>query len=136
MPFKKTIAGINIHLLISGLLISIMFNTAACHSDGSSLKKSQVTSGLQVPVSGSTDSDEYNSVNTLLVLPRNPKPGEPFRILATGGKKIRKADIIVNGPSGSLESVKSKTGEEIPYWRIDDFNGSPAGKYKVIVIIG
>lgn len=134
MPFIKSIAGINIHSLISGLLISIVFNSAACRSDGSSLKKGQVSPGLQNSAAGSTDTDGYNSVNTLLVLPKNPRPGEPFRILATGGNKIRKADIIINGPSGILESVKSKTGEEIPHWRLDDFEGSPAGKYKVSLI--
>jgi hypothetical protein len=78
--------------------------------------------------------DEYQPVNTLLVLPKNPGPGEAFRILATGGENIRKAQIIVSGQSGSLESLKSKIGEEFPCWRIDDFPGSSAGKYKVTLI--
>ena len=68
--------------------------------------------------------DEYNPVNALLVLPGNPAPGESFRILATGGRNIRKAKIIVSGPSGNFESLNTKTGEELPCWRIDDFAGS------------
>jgi hypothetical protein len=70
----------------------------------------------------------------MLVLPKNPSPGEVFRILAIGGVNIRKAQIIVSGPSGSLESLKSIIGEELPYWRIDDFTGSSVGKYKVTLI--
>jgi hypothetical protein len=34
-----------------------------------------------------------------------------------------------------LESLNSKAGEELPYWRVDDFAGSPAGKYKATLII-
>jgi hypothetical protein len=78
--------------------------------------------------------DEYNPVNTLLVLPQNPAPGEGFRILATGAKNIRKAKIIVNGPSGNVESKSIKTGDELPFWRVDDFAGSQAGKYKATLV--
>ena len=67
--------------------------------------------------------------------PKNPGPGEKFRILVTGGEGIIKAKIIVSGPSGSLELLKSKTGEELPCWRIDDFNGSSAGQYKATLIM-
>ncbi len=71
----------------------------------------------------------------MLVLPGNPVPGESFRILATGGRNIRKAKIIVNSPSGNSECLDSKTGAELPCWRIDDFAGSPAGKYKATLIV-
>jgi hypothetical protein len=79
--------------------------------------------------------DEYNPANVMLVLPGNPAPGENFRILATGGRNIRKAKIIVAGPSGNLESLNNITGDELPCWRIDDFAGSPAGDYKATLII-
>ncbi len=78
--------------------------------------------------------DEYDPANVMLILPGNPAPGESFRILATGGRNIRKAKIIVAGPSGNLESLNSKTGDELPCWRIDDFTGSPAGDYKATLI--
>ena len=79
--------------------------------------------------------DEFNSVNTLLLLPGNPAPGKGFRILATGGKEILNAEIIVSGLSGNIKSQNSKTGEELPCWRIDDFAGGPSGKYKATLII-
>lgn len=78
--------------------------------------------------------DEHYTVNALLVLPGNPAPGEDFRILATGGRYIRKAKIIVSGPSENLESLNSKTGAELPCWRIDNFAGSVAGNYKATLI--
>ena len=43
--------------------------------------------------------------------------------------------MIVTGPSGNLESLRSKTGQELPFWRIDDFTGSIAGKYKATFIM-
>jgi len=80
--------------------------------------------------------DEYNPVNAMLVLPANPAPGQSFRILATGGRSIRKGKIVVSGPSGELKSADSKTGNELPCWRIDDFQGSEAGNYKATLIVG
>jgi len=79
--------------------------------------------------------DEYAPANALLVLPRNPVQGESFRIVSTGGSNLLKAKIIVSGPSGKVESRQTKTGEELPCWRLDDFEGSPAGQYKVTLMI-
>ena len=135
MPFIKTITRIYIRSLVSCLFISLMFNCTACQSDRSSGKSGRVAATIQDSTRENGIPDEYQSVNTLLVLPKNPRPGEPFRIMATASNKIRKAKILVRGPSGILESVKSKTGEEIPYWRIDDFEGGSAGKYNVTLTV-
>jgi hypothetical protein len=79
--------------------------------------------------------DEFNSVNAMLLLPGNPGPGKGFRILATGGKNIRKGEIRVIGPSGNIKSLNSKAGDELPCWRVDEFPGSPSGKYSVTLVI-
>ncbi|MCX6255314.1 MAG: hypothetical protein NTV31_12660, partial [Bacteroidia bacterium] len=134
MSIIKTIAGINIRSLILGLIIPLMFNCIASYGDLPAWKRGLVSSGMSDSTKESGTPDEYQLVNTMLVLPKNPSPGEAFRILATGGENIRKTQIIVSGPSGSLESLKSKIGEELPYWRIDDFIGSSIGKYKVTLI--
>jgi hypothetical protein len=76
-------------------------------------------------------SAEYLSGNSMLVLPGNPVPGETFRILVTGRKDILNSQIIINGPAGNPESHKVKTGEGFPYWKIEEFPGCPAGRYKV-----
>jgi hypothetical protein len=135
MPIKNTIAGINFRSLIFGLIIPLIFNCIISCGDSSALKNELAPSGLSDSVKEIRTPDEYQPVNTLLVLPKNPGPGEPFRIMATGGEDIGKAKIVVIGPSGNLESQKSKMGAELPYWRIDDFTGGSAGKYKVTLIV-
>ncbi len=134
MPILKAIAGSNIRSLILGLFIPLMFSCITSCGDRSAGKRGLVSSGMSDSTKASGTPDEYLSVNTMLVLPKNPSPGEAFRILATEGENIREAQIIVSGPSGSLKSLKSKIGEELPYWRIDDFTGSSVGKYKVTLI--
>lgn len=132
----KYMAGINSQFLSSGLVITLIFSCLACKGDRT-VRKAVISPSV---VSDSTivyeTPDEYQTVNAMLVLPKNPGPGETFRILATGGNNIRKAQIIINGPSGSLRSVKSKTGKELPCWRIDDFDGGTAGKYTATLIAG
>jgi hypothetical protein len=128
-------AGEKIRWMIASLFILLIFNCIACSSDQPYRKKGSVNPGISAPGKGSVEPDAYKPVSTILVLPKNPGPGETFRILVTGGENIRKAKIIVDGPSGSMESIKSKSGDEMPYWRIDDFTGSPAGKYKATLII-
>jgi hypothetical protein len=79
--------------------------------------------------------DEYTPANAMLVLPAYPAPGENFRVLATGGRSIRKAKIVVTGPTGSIESQNYKTGTELPCWRIDDFTASAGGSYKATLLM-
>ncbi len=82
-----------------------------------------------------TDYDNH-PVYAILVLPENPLPGEPFRVVSTGGKSILSEKIEVRGGAETLKSVQSKTGDCIPYWRLDNFAGAPAGKYKAIISDG
>jgi len=129
MLFERIIAGINTRSLVLGLAFPIMFNcTISCvDSQPGQTKGSQ--HGTQNSAAGVKSSDEYQSTNILLVLPKNPVPGEPFRILVTGGGQISRAQIIVEGPPGTLKPIKSTAGEEPPFWMIYNFTGSSAGKY-------
>jgi hypothetical protein len=79
----------------------------------------------------SVNPEGYKPVYAMLILPKNPAPGEEFRILSLGGEKLRKAQLTVSGPGGIVKSLKSKTGDELPYWRIDDYPGGSAGKYTI-----
>jgi hypothetical protein len=115
---------------MTGFIIALMFNCLDCQGDRSSMD----STAIQDKTKEIGNYDESQSVATLLVLPKNPSTGKPFRILATGEKMILKSKINITGASGTTESVKSKTGEEFPFWRIDDFNGLAAGKYKVTLI--
>jgi hypothetical protein len=134
MSIIKTGTGINIRSLIAGLIIPLMVNCNTSNGNRPASKRGPDSSGISYSTKGNGTPDDYQPVITLMVLPKNPRPGETFRILITGGENIRKAQIIINGPSGKSESLKSKTGEEMPFWRIDDFSASPAGKYKVALI--
>jgi hypothetical protein len=141
MSFKKknvtiiTMAKINIRPLVFGLITSIVFCSLVSCGDNQAGKKGASFLEKLGSVIGSETPDEYTPVNAMLVIPGNPSPGEGFRILATGGRNILKAKIIVSGPSGNLESLETKTGEELPFWRIEAYAGSPAGKYKATLIV-
>ncbi len=117
--------------LITPLLFLFM---VSCGGNQSGEKGSSLIEKIESAIEGETP-DEYNPVNAMLVLPGNPAPGESFRILATGGRNIRKAKIIVSGSSGNLESRNYKTGDELPCWRIDDFAASDEGTYKATLIL-
>jgi hypothetical protein len=80
------------------------------------------------------DINDAHPVYALLVSPENPQPGQPFRIMATGGKNIRKAKIEVTGPAGSLQAGKSRHGDGLPFWRIDEFAGGPEGDYRISLV--
>ena len=134
MSFIKVIARINICSLILWLAIPLIFSCIISCGDHPDRKRNAISSTISDSGKERPAQIESEAVYTLMVLPKNPGPGKPFRILATGGENIRKAQIIINGQSGRLESLKSKTGEELPYWRIDDFAGSPAGKYRVALM--
>jgi hypothetical protein len=127
---------INVRSLLFGLIIPVIFNSlVACGNNNQTVKRGLESSGKSDPGKENDTQDEGNPVNVMMVLPGNPIPGEGFRILATGGINIRKSKIIISGPSGNLESLKSNTGEELPCWRIADFAGSPAGKYRATLIV-
>ena len=129
MLLIKTMPGIKIKSLIFGLAFPIIFNCTISCGDSPTRQIRGSFHGTSDSVTVLRASDEFRTANILLVLPKNPIPGAPFRILATGGGRIRKAQIIVEGPSGALRSEKSVAGEESPFWRLDDFAGSSAGKY-------
>lgn len=76
------------------------------------------------------ENEESSVINALLVSPLNPSPGEVFHVLAVGGRKIAKADLTIEGGTGTIESTGSRSGNGLPYWRIDAFTAGSAGEYK------
>ncbi len=128
-------AGKYYRLLLLTLILPLLSCCfISCGNSGSNGKGQAILEKLE-SILQSDAPDEYNPVNALLVLPGNPVPGENFRILATGGSNLKHARIVVSGPSGNLESKSQKYGKELPCWRIDDFKGSPAGKYRASLIV-
>jgi hypothetical protein len=134
MPDFDTIAGINIRSFIFGISILFMFNCMACQGDRSAKGTGIVSDSVPDSTKEKVSTYEKQSVISILILPKDPEPGEKFRILTAGGEEILKAKVIVSGPQGISKSLKSKTGEDYPYWRIDDFSGCPSGKYKITIL--
>ena len=132
MQVKNAITGIPARLLRTLIVIPVIFIGITSCGNQSTEKKTKTGTGILAGLfEDDTRDDESQVVTALLVSPKNPRPGQSFRILAVGGKNIRKAEIIVSSQSGNLESQKSKSGEGLPYWRIDEFKGGSAGKYLV-----
>jgi hypothetical protein len=129
-------SGINVHLLILNLYLIGMYGNMACNRDQSAMKRGADSSVTADSTIIQETPEDYLPVNAMLLLPGNPVPGETFRILTTGGKNILKAQIIVTGAEGDLKSTKRKTGDEFPYWRIDDYPGISAGTYNVTAVDG
>ena len=132
------VGGTRMETLFLGLITTLLFSCLVSCGDNQTGSKGVIfreksDSAVKVETKD-PENNQDNLVNALLLIPENPASGKGFRILATGGTNIRKAKIIVRGKSGNLESLNSKTGDELPCWRIDDFGGSPAGKYTATLI--
>jgi hypothetical protein len=135
MSARKEVTGGVPVTIISWLLIALVCSCISCKGDSIDRKKGPASIRNTGGEFKNKGADEYRCASAILVLPENPKPGEPFRVLAAGEEKILKAQIIVKGPGGGIESLATKRGNELPYWRIDDFSGSPAGNYSVSLIV-
>jgi hypothetical protein len=108
-------------------LILLAMTSCGVRSDkAKELSKNKTTNDLQ---EDSGDKNDYQSVTTLLLSPKHPKPGEPFSVFAVGGKSILKSKIKIS--SDATEALKSRSGEGLPFWRIEQFKGLPEGKYRI-----
>jgi hypothetical protein len=136
MPTYRTMANLKFRLLNNEVVIALIIICIACNSGHSDRRGGLTSSKGSDSTSNGNTPDQYQIRNAMLVIPETPSPGKPFRILSTGGKNILKARITVTGEGGNSESLESKTGKEFPYWRLDDFTGNSAGKYKVSLFSG
>ncbi len=135
MADLKTFTGICNNLVVKGLIITLLFGAIACNGKSPALKGDQEQFVTSDTSDASVRTEFVKMPDVMLLIPEKPKPGEEFRILTAGGKRILKAQIVVKGPTGSLKSLKSKNGNELPFWRIDEFPGSPAGEYTANLIV-
>lgn len=134
MTGLKIFTGIRFDQIFTGLIITLIISCAACGNDRSS-KGSSISLAIADSTTKNRINEKYLPVNAMMVLPMNPLPGEPFRIIAAGKEEILNSQIQVTGSSGILKSHKSRTGKEIPSWRIDDFAGSPEGNYTATLTV-
>lgn len=130
MQEKNTIPGIAVRFVLIAMSVTTMFLGISACGGRTTEKKSSPGTEIQ-PGSPDNAADESHAVYALLVSPKDPQPGQVFRVMAVGGMNMHKAKIEVSGQSGRVESGKSRNGNGLPSWRIDDFKADVAGNYKV-----
>ncbi|MBA4408578.1 MAG: hypothetical protein C0397_04055 [Odoribacter sp.] len=131
MKVKNNKSEYAVRLLKMLSIVVIFSGSISCGHRSAGDKSKSGTDSTVVSIEEPDDEAEGKMANVILVSPENPLPGEVFRIMVTGGKKIRKAKIEVTGPTGSIESEKSRTGEGLPFWRIEEFKAGSEGTYQV-----
>lgn len=125
-------SGITFRSLLKIFSIAAIFiGIFSCGNRTAGDKSKSGSDSSVVSVEEPEDLSDLQVVNAILVSPENPRPGQVFRVMATGGKSIRKAKITVNSPSGEIETAKSRSGAGLPFWRIDEFVAGTEGNYKV-----
>ena len=50
-----------------------------------------------------------------------------------GGKSIQKAKVLLSSPSGTIKSIKSRSGEGLPFWKIETYQATSEGVYQVSI---
>jgi hypothetical protein len=136
MAFIRNIIGIMLRFRILLVIFPLIgfFLTSCNHQRNRKDRSDSLAGNSELTVTELT-SDEYNPVYSLLVSPENPRSGETFRIVATGGSDILKTKIVVTGPSGDLKSLNAKSGGGFPCWRVDDFKTTSSGLFKVTLVV-
>ena len=135
MEIQKNRTEIFLKRLLSTIPIAFVFAfTTSCGNPSANSKGSPnvaKTAVLQEEVN--SNNEDAQTVTALLVSPRNPRPGEIFRVLVTGNPAVQKATILVTSPEGRIESLKSRSGEGLPFWQITSFTAGATGKYQVTI---
>ncbi len=133
---RNSLAKIKPLPVLAAFTISLLFLVGSSCGNRTTERISQLAS--QMLVSSAEDADEpagFKEVNALLISPGHPKPGEGFRVLTVGSKSIKRAQVIIHGASGTIESRKNRSGNGLPCWRIDEFIAGPSGEYEVSLIL-
>lgn len=117
-------------------IVLIFLATTSCGDPSTGAKDK---SGQKVAVDSqdqTVERDSTHNVTAVLVSPENPLPGQVFRVMTTGSKSILKAKLFINTPDGTIQSVKTRSGNGLPFWRIDEFKADSKGKYMVAIRTG
>jgi len=118
-------------LLVNTIIAILLTSLSACGN-----KQNSGKSGLMQKIESVFEteiSDDYTPASAMLVVPLHPSPGEKFHIVSAGGRSILKANLTVSGAMSELKAVKQTTGKELPYWRIDEFDGTSEGSYTATI---
>ena len=130
MKIQRLLPELIFRRLFALLPVALVFIAVTACGDRTSSGKSSAENK-----NAAANQDEYydngvsQAVPALILSPKFPRPGQAFRILAVGDKSILKSKIT--SPAITLESLGSRSGEGLPFWRIETFHGLPEGKYRI-----
>ena len=128
---------IKVRLSLSAFFMAVFFLGVFSCGNRSAQEKNQPASKSSVELPEEVKDDhDAQAIGALLISPENPRPGEVFHVMATGGKSIGKAKIVVSSAAGEIESEKGRTGDGLPFWRIDEFKAGSKGKYHIALSEG
>ncbi len=118
-------------LLVNTIIAILLTSLSACGNKqnsgkGGLMQKIESVFEAEIP-------DDYTPASAMLVVPLHPSPGEKFHIVSAGGRSILKANLTVSGAMSGLKAVKQTMGSELPYWRIDEFEGTSEGSYTATI---
>lgn len=129
--------GIKVRLSLRTFVMAVFFLGVFSCGNRSAQEKNQPASKSSVELPEEVKDDhDAQAIGALLISPENPRPGEVFHVMATGGKSIGKAKIVVSSAAGEIESEKGRTGDGLPFWRIDEFKAGSKGKYHIALSEG
>ena len=123
-------------LLRFSFLVYVLLLFSYCGNPSVSKKGRPSSEAIVVDQEDPADHDATQTIFGVCVSPKNPKPGETFHVLVTGSKNLRKAKLFISTPKGNIESTQSRSGEGLPFWRIDDYKAASRGKYMVVLRTG
>lgn len=122
----------NVRLMLTIFAIVAIFLGLVSCGNRTAGEKNQSATEPSVAISEEVNNDDdAKSVVALLVSPENPRPGQVFRVMVTGSKSILKAKLNVSSPSGEIDAEKSRSGDGLPFWRVDEFKAGAEGTYHV-----
>ena len=130
MKIQRLLPELIFRRLFALLPVALVFIAVTACGDRTSSGKSSAENK-----NAAANQDEYydngvsQAVPALILSPKFPRPGQAFRILAVGDKSILKSKIT--SPAITLESLGIRSGEGLPFWRIETFHGLPEGKYRI-----
>ena len=120
----------NVYLLAKTFVLAVFITGIfSCGNHSSGEKNQSVPQNSADSPEVINTNEDVRAVVALMVSPETPSPGQVFRVMLTGGKNVRKANLEITGPTGGLETVGTRSGEGLPFWQIDEFKAGSEGKY-------
>lgn len=80
--------------------------------------------------------EDYHSLSGILVVPENPRPGQPFWVVGMGQRALSGINTRVLHENVTILPVKSRQGSGLPFWWADYYDSLPTGVYSAVLFAG